>query len=245
MNSNTSNEFINSRDIHKHAFWLYSVIIGLSVEEALRHVLPHIGELNSVRALHIGLDGLQLALFLCLVVRFFLGSVRYFDEAHIGESALQYKTKNYALDFFFGLIHFSGFLGLSLSIGHSKDWVFLFWLTYILLYDLIWILGCRKYETIQIVYVWTVVNVVTFLISLALSLIVWVLASSVFNYYVTHPDRVWFTVSIIFMIPIFFFSFIDIYSIFKADTVFERWFSKFSARKTGNQEKVSPPPPNS
>src|SRR6185436_19866444 len=30
------------QDIHKHAFWLYGVVVGLAIREALNTIVPHI-----------------------------------------------------------------------------------------------------------------------------------------------------------------------------------------------------------
>lgn len=229
MESNPTPSLI-SKDLHKHAFWLYGVIIGLSIEESLRHVLPHVAEisfynnnLSRHKAIHIGTDVIQLAVFLTLVVRFFLGSVRYFDQAHISPSSSKYKSKNYALDFFFGLIHFSGFLGLALSFGEQQpEWLFLFWLAYILSYDLIWVLGCRKYETIRLVYVWAFVNVLTLILSVLLYLLVWTFLRQYFEQYKSY---VLCALSLAFMLPILLVSLIEVYEIFKPEPTFTKWFA--------------------
>jgi len=224
-------------DYHRHAFWLYGVIIGLSVEEALRHVLPHVSELSfynhgldRIKALHIVTDVIQLAVFLTLVVRFFLGSVRYFHEAHTSSASLyKDKRKNYPLDFFFGLIHFSGFLGLALAFGQD-EWVFLFWLGYILFYDIIWIIGCRKCETIELVYVWAFVNFLTLIFSVLSYLIVWTFCGS---YYQEYKTYVLFGLSMSFILPILLVSSVEVYEIFSPEPTFTRWFA-FLHRRSEN-----------
>ena len=139
MDGQATSTNIDSQEIHKHSFWLYSVIVGLSVEEALRHVLPHVGELSfemrGYDVYSVVLEFIRLALYLCLVVRFYLGSVKFFSVAHVSaHSTADYPTKNYTIDFFFGLIHFSSFLALSLAIDSKQPYtIFLFWLSFILL----------------------------------------------------------------------------------------------------------------
>jgi hypothetical protein len=232
MTQPESLDSIDSQEIHKHSFWLYSVIVGLSVEEALRHVLPHVGELSlSIQpdeGMDIALEFVRLALFLCLVVRFYLGSVRFFYQAHINQhSDENYPNKNYTYDFFIGLIHFSAFLALSLTIDSKQPfWVFLFWLSFILLYDLFWLFVCRKYDTSKIVKFWAFLNGVTFVLS-------WLLYLGIAKFFslFASDKNVEFWSQIFFMLPIFLISFADIKEVLKSEPVLATWFANLLKRK--------------
>lgn len=224
---------ISSQEIHGHSFWLYTVIVGLSVEEALQHVLPHVGELSlSIQTdalLDIVLEFIRLALFLTLIVRFYLGSVRFFSQGHLNEKAdIDYENKNYTYDFFFGLIHFSGFLALSLSIDSQKPfWVWLFWLSFVLLYDFIWLFGCRKYDTKKIIKYWTYLNGFTFVLSFAF----YFGATNLFALFSLTQKAIVMFSQIAFMLPIFFFSFLDIKEVLKSEPVLPKWIEGLLKRK--------------
>jgi hypothetical protein len=224
---------ISSQEIHGHSFWLYTVIVGLSVEEALRHVLPHVGELSLSMdrelLLEIVSEFIRLALFLTLVVRFYLGSVRYFSQAHLTEqSDVDYQNKNYTYDFFIGLIHFSAFLALSLSIDSKQyNGMWLFWLSFILLYDFMWLAGSRKYDTAKIIRFWTYLNGFTF----SASWLLYLAAAQIFTTGWLIPKAVATINQTIFMLPIFFFSFLDIREVLKSDPVLPNWISNVIKRK--------------
>jgi hypothetical protein len=209
------------------------------VEEALRHVLPHVGELltsATMDGIEIGilLEFLRLALFLCLVVRFYLGSVRFFNRAHVSADAhVDYPTSNYTLDFFFGLIHFSAFLALSLSIdSKNPTGVFLFWLGFILLYDFVWLFGCRHYSTFDLVKLWALINGLTFICAIAVYfLLLWILLKTTS----LSASALSFWTEIGFIIPVFIFTIIDIRELFKSEPIFAKWLQYFSRSKSDQQ----------
>lgn len=158
---------------HTYAFWLYTVIVGLAIEDALGRVLPHVTDVVYNVFLNVGqetaIQFFRLALFLLLIVRFFLGSVHYFNEFYLSsDSAEAYPTCDYKRDFFFGLIHFSAFLGLAQTIGTSlENKHFLLWLSGILLYDFVWWFGSIKLSTVAKIRLWAFINGITFALSVA------------------------------------------------------------------------------
>ncbi|HEY0428979.1 MAG TPA: hypothetical protein VGC76_14455 [Pyrinomonadaceae bacterium] len=134
-------------NIRKQAFWLYGVIVGLAVKEALTHVLPHIfKEQINLLERHIP-EMIRLFVFLVLCVRFYLGAAQYFDEAYekkhpatvipfdppaenIGTAQVneappvlenKYKKKSFGLDFLVGFFHFLIFSALALSICYDES----------------------------------------------------------------------------------------------------------------------------
>lgn len=233
MEQAESVERLSSPEIHTHSFWLYSVIVGLSVEEALRHVLPHVGEISLSMGRNalseISLEFVRLALFLCLVVRFYLGAVRFFNLAHLCSTCdTDYPTKNYTIDFFFGLLHFSAFLALSLSIDAKQDHtIFLFWLSFIILYDFVWLLACRRYDTFHLVKLWAFLNGLTFV----LGMVFYFVPRSIFSYFGASELLAGYWCEVLFMLPVFFFSFIDIREVFKAQPIFATWFGNLLKSK--------------
>src|SRR6478672_10322850 len=92
---------------HTHALWIYGVIVGLAIREALTHVMPlalvppsaaplldqltpELKKLAQVLQYHppppatgqLILIGIRLVVFLVMVVRFYFGSVQYFTTMH-------------------------------------------------------------------------------------------------------------------------------------------------------------------
>src|ERR1051326_1596554 len=157
--------------IHKHAFWLYGVLVGIAIKHALDATVPHIFDPSHIQA---QLTPAQLALpqsqysfypdlgrlivFLILTIRFYLGSAFYFSDIHDASSSLEIPdlgsesteeqplNKNYALDFICGFAHFLVFVILAMNIDpHTKQ---LFWFPvlvgFILFYDFIWWIFSRS-----------------------------------------------------------------------------------------------------
>lgn len=222
---------VRSDEIHTHSFWLYSVIVGLSLEEALRHVLPRLGQLstfNTSERIGLGLEFIRLALFLCLIVRFYLGGVQFFNQYHVGSKSLSFVNKKYTWDFFSGLVHFSAFLGLSLSISTSRPWwEFNLWLTFIILYDVLWWILCRKHDTMPSIRFWALFNGSCFILSLLLGLLSYLLT---FWMELGIENRLFFS-QIGFMIPIFLFSLLEIPEVLSSERKFEKWVIKVISRK--------------
>jgi hypothetical protein len=155
---------------HSHAFWVYGVIVGLAIREALVKVLA--APLSSSATPHdMLLNAFRLLIFLGMIIRFYLGSAIYFEEVYCGPNALvAYPTKNYGIDFLLGLIHFILFFGWSETITSPDRFAhglssYLFTLGVILLYDFVWWAICFKYSTCRTIRVWAVLNGATVLVS--------------------------------------------------------------------------------
>lgn len=147
--------------LHKHAFWLYGVIVGLAIKEALAATVPRIFSPPADETGAVMLEAARLFVFLVVIIRFFLGSVYYFDCAHTGpESDEAYPNKDYYVDFLFGLVHFIFFFAWALSIDVFVTHVKLFpaLLALILLYDWLWYLVSRRYDTHRVIKLWTWMN---------------------------------------------------------------------------------------
>jgi hypothetical protein len=171
--------------LHKHAFWLYGVVVGLAIKEALESTIPHLIDPSHIPPSPEYLqqnvphsfypEFLRLVVFLALVIRFYLGSAYFFTDAYEAEDAdTQFEKKNYAVDFVCGFLHFVGFVILALTIDiHSKP---IMWfpiaVSFILLYDVFWYLFCFRYETSELMFMWMVINAGNFVLSGFLYLLV-------------------------------------------------------------------------
>jgi hypothetical protein len=158
--------------LHKHAFWLYGVIVGLAIKDALEAVTPHL--INVPLGSKFGLlpDLARLLVFLILIVRFYFGSALFFGSAYESPNA-RFSNKNYAMDFLFGFMHFLVFflLAFSIDIHTQPPMLFRSLLVIILLFDTLWFVFCRKYDTRDLMVWWMVLNLATLVLSVLVYLI--------------------------------------------------------------------------
>ena len=160
---------MSHKTMHQHAFWLYGVLVGLAIKEALAGSAPHI--INLYR----GTDGLsgawepeaaRLFIFLISIIRFYLGSALFFNETYLtaDPEAHPHAARSYAVDFLFGLTHFLFFFGLALSIEIHNAPVnaYRIFLVFILLYDILWLMAAHYRRRILR---WAVMN--TIMVALA------------------------------------------------------------------------------
>lgn len=175
--------------IHKHAFWLYGVLVGLAIKQALETSIPHLiaparlaaefartGQaLNFPHTELFYPEILRLTVFLALTIRFYFGSVYFFGTAYEAENAdTKYSQKNYGSDFIFGFLHFISFVILALTIDlHSSPvhW-FVYVVAFILLYDAVWYGFTYKQATSKLIFWWMLVNVGNALFSAVLYFII-------------------------------------------------------------------------
>jgi hypothetical protein len=109
--------------VHQHAFWLYGVVVGLAIREALNNSVPALlgapgpGTTFPSRALLV----IRVTVLLLLVMRFYLGSAAYFGQAHpIGSASDGQRGRPgmaYASDFLAGLLHFILCYSLALQVS--------------------------------------------------------------------------------------------------------------------------------
>lgn len=156
--------------LHKHAFWLYGVLIALAIRQALLSVIPDIFKAflePSGHSENLQLESARLFVFLVVTIRFFLGSVSFFEDAYEAEDAdTLYPTKNYARDYIFGLIHFLFFFAWSLSIdAEQPKRLFPILLAFILFYDVPWYVAGKQYDTKRRMKLWANLNVATLLVA--------------------------------------------------------------------------------
>lgn len=155
--------------IYKHAFWLYGVIIGLAIKQAIDSVLPHWINPAAVPAnIHPThgkyLEWLRLFVFLFLAVRFYLGSAYYFGQVHESDTAdADFPNRSFGTDFILGFLHFLGFIFLASTIHvHSGEPMRLFPLgvIFILGYDGVWFLysWASHLDSRRLIKWWAIVN---------------------------------------------------------------------------------------
>lgn len=151
--------------LHRHAFWLYGVVVGLAIREALTAVLPHLITPPFENRWESLQEGLRLSAFLILITRFYLGSGYFFDTTYKADSTV--KNTNYGLDFLFGSIHFILFYVAAVAIDiHTKpQLLFLILISAVLLYDLVWYYASAEYDTRHELKLWAFYNAVTFIVA--------------------------------------------------------------------------------
>ena len=159
------------REHHKDFFWIYGVLVGLAIREALTQTLHHafsIPASDATWVLHIEIW--RTVLFMLMTVRFYVGSVVFFNNVY-GAASPQTQN-NYYLDFLMGFTQFVLFYAWSVTIfsysrsakgfSYYLDVMFM-----ILLFDILWLLFNAGNDTAQTIKVWTILNSLTALISFA------------------------------------------------------------------------------
>jgi hypothetical protein len=167
---------MNQNALHPQATWLNGIIVALAIREGLNQAIPHltasIHDFNWTTELQVA----RVFLFLITLIRFYLGSILYFDAVHISEkTAVQYVRKSYGLDFLVGLLHFIMFFAWATTISdvahrESSSALSHFEMVgaAILLFDLVWLAVNAKYDTPRAILPWTIINVVTVLLCVAI-----------------------------------------------------------------------------
>jgi hypothetical protein len=171
------------RAIHRHAFWLYGVLVGVSIKEALETSVAHLvnpGRLVEEARIfnliisfpHPGTgrypEIIRLTTFLVLIIRFYFGAAYFFGAAYESETAAKrFPVTNYAMDFVFGFVHFICFviLALLLDIHTTPVHWFPYLVGVILIYDVLWYASSFRRSTRSMLFWWTLVNLFTALIS--------------------------------------------------------------------------------
>jgi hypothetical protein len=166
------------RRLHNHAFYLFSVVVGLAIREVLARTGPDLFLPNHAERWQVHLEALRLITFLLTIGCFYFGAGVYFDKTHINrETECHYAKKNYGLDFAAGLIHFLAFFAWAITIndfsrtpkwGISPFWGFL---TVVITYDVAWLIANLKYDTVQEIKLWALGCVVAFFFSSAVFVI--------------------------------------------------------------------------
>jgi hypothetical protein len=164
--------------LHAHAFWVYGVIVGLAIREALVRAGSHIFLPGSPTFLpsdvlpwKLHLEAFRLIIFLMTITCFYFGSGVFFDKVYLNEkTASRFEKKSYGLDFVLGMVHYLVFFAWSLTLAdHSRfRWglsPFLLFMSAILLYDVVWFVASIRFDTMQELKLWTFFCVVVFFLA--------------------------------------------------------------------------------
>ena len=168
-----------SEGLRRQTFWLYGVIIGLAIKDALETVVGHLMVPPDGSYRDVVPETVRLLVFLLTAIQFYLGSVWFFDKFHEGpelppeqppdDTAMPTKRASYSVDFLFGLFHFLIFFAWALSLDTHKGHLHTFpiLLVVILLYDGLWCWACRGLETYTEIRKWTFTNIGVIVASIA------------------------------------------------------------------------------
>jgi|SRR2546425_1022567 len=208
--------------LHKHAFWLYGVLVGLAIKHAVETVLPHLLAPPFTRTWESFPEAVRLFLFLVLIIRFYLGSAIYFDDVYYSaDSDKTYPRKNYLVDYLFGVAHFLLFLAWAMSLQiKNSPLLFPGLLAGILVYDAVWFVVCRRdYDSVRRMKLWMLINLATFLVSLLVYLLVYLFAPTFGGQY-TMPELLAY-------VPVFIVSGIDIAELTSKKRIIAEWLEGF------------------
>ncbi len=156
--------------LHSYTFFLFGVVVGLSIREVLVRSGPHIFLPSDIEPWKTHLEALRVIVFLLTITCFYFGAGTFFDKVYLDEdTAAKFSKKSYGLDFGLGLAHFLIFFGWSLTVAdHSRlSWgvsPFLGFLSAVLLYDLVWLVVNLRHDSLQEIKLWTFMCFVTFLL---------------------------------------------------------------------------------
>ncbi len=170
----------------KHAVWLFGVLVGLAIKEAITRVAPHLLVIGSEPWPQAIVEMMRLVVFGVMIVRHYLGAAHMFDNVHAEQldpvvnadgtisiherERVRIAGRQFGVDFFAGLLHFTAFSVLALTLElHSQsgvdahlpsERVFRFVLMFILCYDVAWIVT-RPGPHPRELKIWTLINFFT------------------------------------------------------------------------------------
>lgn len=228
------------RKAYTHALWIYGVVVGLAIREALTHIMAHTfpaGSSFSNTHTETALEALRTVVFLTIIVRFYFGSIQYFEKMYAWEDPVQPappltppQIQSFGIDFLVGLVHFLIFFGWSYSITmHERvagdvSW-FMVVLSLVMGYDLLWLALSLHYDTRKQISFWTLINLFTLILSICAFLL---------------AERVHATPAIseaICYIPVLFMSIVDFGEMISGRNRFTEWLRK--ALDKGQTERKS------
>jgi hypothetical protein len=218
-------------ELQKQTLWLFGVLVGLAIKEALTDVYDH-----AVAGEHIlggWVESIRLFVFLLIAVRFYLGAVTYYYNVYGADNAdTEYPQKSFRLDFLFNFGHFVFvcLLGLSAIAHESNWWMFIVLVVVVLGYDLPWYIASRKLSTKLAIRLWMTVNVVTIFIGG----VFWAIPAGIFLFLNRGDDALRGTLTYgqlacceaTALIPVVVFSVIDLASILGKESAIEKWLAE-------------------
>ena len=173
------------KELYKGAFWVYTLIISFAIREVLVHILPRVfnyywqagfSEPTPSRA-SFYLEVARSVVFLLMITRFYLGSVKVLEELKHKVDKDKDAPKGSWLHVFIGTSHFVLFFGWALTaFSPAQPWhvsLFLWVLIAILLWDvtylILWVCLGEKAPTEKRMFErWMVRNLLTLLCGIVL-----------------------------------------------------------------------------
>ncbi len=159
---------MSAEDAHRDAFWVITVVGGMSLTKALEEAVPaikyHSSGSNTIIIF-------RLLLFALTAVRFFIGASAFFQEVHIqSDHEQKFPHRNYVVDFSGAIAHFSLLYLMAVNIKEvptesrlSQQAFFLAYLS-VLLFDWLWLLWSLSYSTASKILKWALSNSLTALL---------------------------------------------------------------------------------
>ena len=203
--------------VQKEAFWLYGVIAGLAVREAL---LSFIAAPSGEWLLWI-----RLTVFLLVLTQFYLGAAVYFEDVHNSpENELRYSIRSFGADFVTGFFHTILFFWWSTTLAnreHHTGFAFSEFLLGVFVvhgFCAFWVVAALKYDTLHRVALWAMVNLVAVLICFTLFAVGMLL---------TNPLSPWREVVAI--VPIAIVNALQLAELFKGRPLFKAKLGKLAA----------------
>lgn len=165
--------------LHKDAFWVYGVIVGLAIREVLSHVVPDFIS-RGWTDWWVQLEVWRSLVFVLIVIQFYLGSSLYFSKVYFRrQSATQFVKRSYPIDFLCGLVHFLVFFVWSITSYHverarNEVSYFTIALAVVLLYDNVWYIASElaNLDTTNEIKPWRDTNHLAFIACLVVYLLV-------------------------------------------------------------------------
>jgi hypothetical protein len=157
---------VPAEDAHRDAYWVITVVGGLSIAKAIEDTLGAISvsHWTSENGIVLG----RFFIFLLTSVRLFIGASVFFQAVHIQSGhETKFVNRNYVLDFGSAILHFSILYLLALNIKtiqpppvYLSNELFFLALCGVLLYDWAWYLASTQYSTGPLIRKWALNNTV-------------------------------------------------------------------------------------
>jgi hypothetical protein len=223
------------KNVHAHALWIYGVIVGLAIREALTQTLTHVFPENPpLQPVHFGhlqliLESLRVVVFLITIIRFYFGAAFFFDSMYGADADTGNRV--FGFDFLSGAAHFLLFFAWSYSItfhervGNGVSWFMLLMFT-VLVYDLFWYLASLPFDTADFIGFWTILNLITVAISLGL----FTLVTLRFSREIAE---------IMCFVPVIIVAIIDLGDTASGKNLITRWFSDLVGHREPEREQFS------
>lgn len=239
----SSNARATEKSLLNHASWLYGTIAGLAIKEALSDTVPYIisppTDPPVARLVYV----FRLLAFLFLLIRFYIDHSVFFERAHSDESSDLFPSRSYVLDFLVGLGHFILFFVCAFSIDLTKrpENLFFWMIVIILCWDLVWILACYLFDTLELVKLRALVNCATAFLIFTIHMVVYQPGPKPTSHAAPEP---YVAADMIVNAIVFFISTLALYARMANRKIFETIYKWFDPKEDGQGggSATQPPP---